>query len=510
MLGFLLVLVLVFVSGVRAIDNAFCASASTRDADFFPPSARVAADVSRDGSSEAFVAPSIAFNVTYSRSFKVVRTRSIVPGIPEKTYVLVQCGVARPTTDVDGRAFATDAQFFDVPVTSAATALTVTIGFLDELGLRDSVDAVDPGSVHAPCWQRDEETGAMLGADATANWNDSANSYDVSPAWVSALPASVTMVLTDRFGTGKTDTAKDVNFDASEAPLGMLDRLEYVKFLSLFFNKESAANAYYFDQVTRWNEMKDRIAYAQSRGRIPKTFTCAWIENESYGTDVSFKVSFEKFEKDICSGVGLTTFIPSDVASGATAKRYSTLAEFHVAIANVNVIFDRTYYYQPSATTKKDVYASLGFDQPSAAGLKVLTSEGWILRLDKRVSDGDPLVTHSFAVEGLDWFESTFSHPALVLSDLSRLIWLDGVVGIDPPQTGCARFFRNMKVTDNVLITSAADCPAYEAARVAGTCSKQLADQSITLNNLYGYRSPAKAVSVTASVMIAFMVFSMA
>jgi len=97
------------------------------------------------------------------------------------------------------------------------------------------------------------------------------------------------------------------------------------------------------------------------------------------------------------------------------------MAAFHAAIANVNVIFDKTYFYTPSTTTKASVYAKLGFDQPSAAGIKALTSEGTILRMDKRVSDADPLLTHSSASEGLDWFESSFAHRERDALDFSAI-----------------------------------------------------------------------------------------
>ena len=506
-------LVLLHDSGDDGVNNAQCATAATASGDFFPSSSRLSADASTTGSTAALVEPSVAFSVTYNTTFKVVRTLAHLSGVPAKTYVLYQCGTTAPTADSDGTAFASGTQFFSVPVKKVATGLTVAIGFIEELGLRSSIDVVDPGAVHAPCWQEDEETGDMTGVDATANWNSAANAYDTVAAWATAT-TDFDLVITDRFNTAGSGTDKDVNFDASEAPLGMLDRLEYVKFLSLFYNMEAKANAYYADQVKRWQYMRDRITYAQSNGRIASTYTCAWVEDQSYTwagvSYVSFVVSFAQFEQDICTGAGLTTFIPSAAASGATTHSYSTMAAFHAAIANVNVIFDKTYFYTPSTTTKASVYAKLGFDQSSAAGIKALTSEGTILRMDKRVSDANPLVTHSSASEGLDWLESSFAHPALVLSDLSRLVWLDSVAGIDAPQAGCSRFFRDIKADDTVVKTTAADCPVYDAARISGTCDAQLDEQGITLDKLYGYNSPASMVSVTASFLIVFAVALMA
>ena len=494
-----------------ALDNAQCATTSTATGNFFPSSARLSANATTTGSATALVEPSVAFSVTYDNTFKVVRTLAHSTGVPAKTYVLYQCGTTAPSVDADGTAFASGTQFFSVPVTKMATGLTIAIGFIEELGLRSKVSVVDPGSVHAPCWQEDEETGDMKGVDAYADFNYPLGAYDPSAAWTTAT-TDLDLVITDRWNVAASGTTKDVNFDASEAPLGMLDRLEYVKFLSLFYNMEKEANAYYADQVSRWEYMRDRITYAQSKNKIASSYTCAWVADQSYtykGSDgndvsvVSFVVSFAQFEKDICTGVGLTTFVPSAATSGATTYSYSSMADFHAAIANVNVIFDKTYYGTPSTTTKAIVYAKLGFDQPSASSIKALSSEGTILRMDKRVSDADPLVTHSNAAEGLDWFESSFAHPALVLSDLSRLVWLDTVDGIDAPQAGCPRFFRDIKADDTVVKTTAADCPVYDAARTSGTCDKQLDEQRVTLDKLYGYSASA-SVSVTVSLLVAF------
>lgn len=56
--------------------------------------------------------------------------------------------------------------------------------------------------------------------------------------WAAAV-SSVDLVLTDEFGTAASRTAKDVAFAATTDP-GILNRAEWVKFLSLFFNAEPA------------------------------------------------------------------------------------------------------------------------------------------------------------------------------------------------------------------------------------------------------------------------------
>jgi len=45
-------------------------------------------------------------------------------------------------------------------------------------------------------------------------------------------------------GTGKSNTDKDIVFQASSDP-GALKRAEWIKFISVFFNEEDKANLYF-------------------------------------------------------------------------------------------------------------------------------------------------------------------------------------------------------------------------------------------------------------------------
>lgn len=64
-------------------------------------------------------------------------------------------------------------------------------------------------------------------------------------AWAAAVSA-VDIVLTDAFGTAssRNPNVPNIAFDATTDP-GILNRAEWVKFLSVFFNAEPAANALY-------------------------------------------------------------------------------------------------------------------------------------------------------------------------------------------------------------------------------------------------------------------------
>jgi hypothetical protein len=85
------------------------------------------------------------------------------------------------------------------------------------------------------------------------------------------------MVITDERDTGYSNSDKDVVFTPSHTNLGMLERLSFIKFISLFFNKETQASGYYADQYERWNYMAGQVAAAQARGGIPTGYKCAWV-----------------------------------------------------------------------------------------------------------------------------------------------------------------------------------------------------------------------------------------
>jgi len=100
------------------------------------------------------------------------------------------------------------------------------------------------------------------------------------------------MVITDEWDTGYSNSDKDVVFTPSHTNLGMLERLSFIKFISLFFNKETQASGYYADQYERWNYMAGQVAAAQARGGIPTGYKCAWVtagavRTKSLGTTTS-------------------------------------------------------------------------------------------------------------------------------------------------------------------------------------------------------------------------------
>lgn len=483
------------------VDNQACATSGTQSADFFPSTLRVSPNAGVTGSADAFVEVGRLFDVYYSRSFKVVRVKTDA-GLTAASYVLYQCGTTTPTTYDNGTALPTNAKFFSVPVQGVATAVTTVIGVLEQLGLRDKLKLVDPSSVHAPCVQALEENNTIaashISPTSSAHWRQAINS----------LGSLIDMVVTDGWGTGSSNSNKDVAFDNTAAGLSMLERTEKMKFLAMFFNKEAEASAYYADQVERWTYMSSMIAAAQGRGGVPTGYRCAWVKELqpwSPGDPVKYIFSFTKYKRDICKAAGLTMWVPAG-SEGEAEKEYTDRALFLAEMVNVNVVIDETYATSPSTYDKTAAFAALGFDTVSN-----LPSDdprtGLVLRLDKHTSDGDTAYAHPdgyTASEGLTWFEDQMVHPALVLQDLIRLSWLNTFIA--PVQTGCPRFFRDMNNNDTVIKTTAADCPTWDRARAEKLCLAQLTLQRTTVASLLGASSANIGARLVVSCVLAVII----
>jgi len=343
--------------------------------------------------------------------------------------------------------------------------------------------------VHAPCVQKAEEDGTLAASHVT--YDASTSSFDYTLWHNSISTNNVEMVITDEWDSGFSNSSKDVLFTPSHTKLGMLERLSFIKFFSLFFNKETQASGYYADQYERWNYMAGQVAAAQARGGIPTGYKCAWVTAAS-GT---YKITWDDYKRDICTAAGLSTHIPSAATSSAVSYTYPSKAAFLTDMANAAVVFDESYFTTPSTgATKTAVITNLAFDE--APGLPSLSpSTGMILRLDKHVSDGDPLYSHStfYPTESLTWYEDSYVHPAMVVQDLVRLSWLNGVAGVTALQEGCPRFFRDINSNDAVVKTTANECTLWDNARVNGLCLAQLSAQRVAVAALLG-ASPAARI----------------
>ena len=435
-----------------------------------------------------------SFKVEYGTDYKIVTTKVTGAGMTAKTYVLYKRGTTAPTTH--GATSLAGLPTFAYPVERAAAYPSTAMGYMEQLGLRSKLVIVDAANVHSACIQYDEARGAITGS--SGHWNHPGG----TPPWsadVAAVTPAVEMVITDEYDTGATGTAIDVQFASSNEGLGMLQRTEQVKFLSLFFDIEADAEAYYNDQVDRWNLQTRAVRRNQARGHIASGLKCAWVSKSG----ATFSFSDARYKREICEAAGLTLHAPTGT---------HTTSAFHAELRNVALIFDESYQATPSTYRKNDLWADFGFSDSTAGGLPVLSPPtGRVLRLDKHVSDTlNGLYNHLSPEETLAWYEDPYVHPALVLQDLTRIVYWEEAAGvaIESLGAGCPKFFRDMNANEGVTATpgTQAECSLWDTARTQKTCLAKELEQRQTIEGLFFADSGVGSiVTVAAFVTVAIV-----
>ena len=423
----------------------------------FPATHRIATDDTAFGASDVTVASD--FSVHYDTYFKVVQTlcgAHAPSGCVPRTYVLTLCGATTPTKYTNGTAFPADTTHFTIPVAGVATAGSTPVTFLEMLDLRDSIELVDPTSVHSPCLQHLEETEQIdtaKNAWGTTSWADRAAAHE-----------DVQVVFTDSWGTGASDTDKDVVFDATSDP-GALARAEWIKFMSVFFNEEEKANLYFAREKAAFE------ATAANTARLSAAAgkTCAWVQKfVSWTTGATeYHVSYSAYKQELCVGAGMTPATDAaDLALDAPAYKmvFTSLADFHAKLVTYDVIIDETYQVDVLVATKDVVLTSLGVDPADTSG--ALKEGALLLRTDAHVNDEVTNLTDTNAA-ALDWYESAVARPALVVGDLAHRTWPDSIVA---PPAGCSRYFRDVLAGEMPTVNGKDQCDTWLAAENEQMC----------------------------------------
>ena len=485
----LTLLALVGTARASAVDNQACATPSTPSGtDFFPAAARLSPGNLNSGSASAFVDGGEGFNVTYAETFKVVRTKAL-PNVEALTYVLYQCGTTQPTQDVDGSAFPAGARFFSVPVQRVATGLSVGFGYLEQLGLRDKLKLIDPAYVHAPCVQKAEEDGTLAASHVI--YDASTDSRSITRCGTTVFRPIMWRWSSRMSGTAGIRTRTRMWCSRRRTRISACSSDFRSSNLSLCFSTRRPKRA-----VTTPTSTNVGITW---RGKSPRRKLEVAFQPVTSAPGLllerTYKITWDDYKRDICTAAGLSTHIPSAATSSAGSYTYPSKAAFLTDMANAAVVIDESYFTTPSTgATKTAVITNLAFNE--APGLPSLSpSTGMILRLDKHVSDGDPLYSHStfYPTESLTWYEDSYVHPAMVVQDLVRLSWLNGVAGVTALQEGCPRFFRDINSNDAVVKTTANECTLWDNARVNGLCLAQLSSQRVAVAALLG-ASPAARI----------------
>lgn len=208
---------------------------------------------------KAEVTYSSGFSIDYFDNYKVVTVHSPYPGAEEvATYVLVQCGTAVP----DGFE---EAVVIETPIDSFAAMSTTYLPHLPTLNAIDKLIGLDSLAFASTAEVRERiDAGAIteIGFGAEVNIEqvldlnpDLVMTYSSGSADFDAQPkleeAGITVVVNSDY--------------LDQTPLG---QAEWAKFLATFFNQEAAANDWFAEVTSEYNQMVELAATAESQPTV--------------------------------------------------------------------------------------------------------------------------------------------------------------------------------------------------------------------------------------------------
>jgi hypothetical protein len=184
----------------------------------------------------------------------------------------------------------------------------------------------------------------------------------------------------------------------------MLNRAEWIKFVAAFFNLEDAAQKHMDEEAKRWEALRSEAAAKEATPHV------AFIDNS--GWSGHYHISLAAYKTVLVEAAGGKSFSTEDFSSnshavveGTTVKFNSTnkdaVAAFHAALADVHVLIDETYAWNPPAYNEESFKTGFGFEGDISSAL--------IFRVDGLLG--------GTSGNGLDWFEGAFARPADVLED---------------------------------------------------------------------------------------------
>ncbi len=187
---------------------------------------------------------SAQLDVEYHGNWKRVTFTPAVDTREVLTFVLVQCGTPAPPTGPRDTVI-------EVPVRSFATANVSILGATALLGVDDRLRGVPTTNVTVPAIARRIEAGETAPIYTAAHGNGeqaAALGVDLIFTFYSAYPSANMHPLLRRLGVKSAPQSDHTEL----TPLG---RAEWIKFLSLFFNREERANAIFADRKAQYDAL---------------------------------------------------------------------------------------------------------------------------------------------------------------------------------------------------------------------------------------------------------------
>jgi len=382
------------------------------------------------------------FSIDYYKTYKIVRNLRACPTLPCSVglYVLHHCGAPRQFDGLPD--YAVNASVFTVPVHSWATSDTTAISFAESLNVGHEAALTDISYVSSSCFQRRYGCGALPDA---AGWSEA---YGEKLAELNVeLNLKATSFCTQ-------DRPIDVCFDATSDP-GMLHRVEWVKFVAAFFNKEPLANAVFQGIEQRFLAVMSAVLAAREGGGAPPV--CAFVSKSWYN---DFRVNRAVYKLEALTSAGglplsaasITPHCNITGAPYADANTHvcATTEQFKEVLKQVDILFDDNYpadgYPAYTLADFKEAFNLTRDDPNDYPFLKAKT----LYRLDGSISK--PKSNY-----GNDWFESAVMHADKVLADLATVITPEAEIDLAafPHQHS---FVRNLALGEMPYLIGASDC----------------------------------------------------
>nr|CAG8509204.1 2582_t:CDS:2 [Entrophospora candida] len=360
------------------------------------------------------------FSIQYFNNYKLLtNTQS------KETFALYQCGTPAPTT------LPTGTKVFSIAANKIAALDTSSVSFLEVLGLRSNIVALDSSEmVSSPCIQSLKEKGSITElSDDEALHEQQLEVVDVAFGSLESKPNSL----------------KSVSTYPTSDP-GTLNRVEWLKFYSVFFNLEKKSNDIVTQISDNYNCYK-KMAADHSLKEKPLVAWISYVAPDSFNNNTpTWNIADAIYKKQLTEDAGGVYF-------NATTLVYSDTTSFLQAIANVDIVIDETFIGSTIADFFKNY--NLSADQTTYKFIK-----------NKAVYREDGIIN---PIDGRDWFEDAIVMGDAVLEDMIN------VVNPSLPSTSYKRnWFRNVANDEPIKVSSSANCTDVQANSIvskADVCS---------------------------------------
>ncbi|KAF8932351.1 periplasmic binding protein [Dissophora ornata] len=352
----------------------------------------------------------VLFSVRYEKNYKVVTNSAV--GV-NQSYVLTQCGTPAPAASL----FPNNTVFFNVPVANTASLATTAVAYIEMLGKRSSIKAVDTeGLVTSPCVQYGLNHSEIVGLDD-------------NNATVLAQQLSTIDLIFSSYNV-EPGTANKTVITSEVSDPGPLNRAEWLEFYSTFFNLESTAQNLTASINNNYNCFKTAAAAKTTK---PVIAWSTYNAPSSYNNNTaSWSLSSAAYKMILSNDAGGTFFN----GTTATTSTFATAAAFAAAVLNVDVLVDET-------DVGADITAFYQNYNLTASSPQKFIQNKAILREDGLLNPND----------GQDWFSGAVAMDDAVLQDLIRIVHPDAL----PSNVGY-NWLRNIATNEPIQTLSSANC----------------------------------------------------